>query len=67
LQHVKFKPVFDLAYNPNGSFVPPAQEVLELEYKRELKNWFNSSLGRLPALTDTLPGRFKESLENSKN
>ncbi|MEJ2324698.1 MAG: radical SAM/Cys-rich domain protein [Nitrospirota bacterium] len=39
--------LLNLVYNPPGAFLPPAQETLEGEYKRELGEKFGISFSRL--------------------
>ncbi len=51
-----------LVYNPAGPFLPPAQAVLEADYKRELKNRYGISFTRLYAFTNMPIGRFREIL-----
>jgi radical SAM/Cys-rich protein len=52
-----------LVYNPGGAFLPPAQDVLEADYKRELKNRYGISFTRLYVITNTPIGRFRETLD----
>lgn len=57
----------DLAYNPGGGFLPPEQDRLEEEYKRELKNRFGVHFSSLLCLTNMPIGRFLGDLdENGK-
>jgi radical SAM/Cys-rich protein len=52
----------NLVYNPQGAFLPPAQNNIEEEYKKELKSRFNISFNRLYTFTNMPIGRFKEFL-----
>lgn len=51
-----------LVYNPGGAFLPPAQDALEADYKRELKNRYGISFTRLYAFTNMPIGRFHDFL-----
>lgn len=44
--------VLDLVYNPVGPSLPPAQEGLEEDYRRELRELFGIEFNRLYALTN---------------
>lgn len=54
-----------LVYNPQGAFLPPAQDTLEEEYKKELKSRFNISFNRLYTFTNMPIGRFKDFLDRT--
>jgi radical SAM/Cys-rich protein len=56
-----------LVYNPQGAFLPPAQDALEEEYKKELKSRFNISFNRLYTFTNMPIGRFKDFLDRTSN
>ena len=47
-----------LVYNPVGAFLPPAQEELEADYKRELQTHFGIVFNKLYALANLPIGRF---------
>jgi radical SAM/Cys-rich protein len=47
-----------LVYNPVGAFLPPSQEELEGDYKRELKKHFGIKFNKLYALSNLPIGRF---------
>src|SRR5437667_4187492 len=47
-----------LVYNPVGAFLPPSQDELEVDYKRELKKHFGIVFNNLYALTNLPIGRF---------
>jgi radical SAM/Cys-rich protein len=57
--------LLNLVYNPPGAFLPPAQETLEGEYKRELGEKFGISFSRLFTFTNMHIGRFREFLAAS--
>ena len=52
----------DLVYNPVGYGLPPAQEMLEADYKRELKQRFGVVFNRLWAITNMPIKRFERQL-----
>jgi len=54
-----------LVYNPVGAFLPPSQEDLEAEYKRELQKHFGISFNRLYALSNLPIGRFASYLRHN--
>jgi radical SAM/Cys-rich protein len=54
-----------LVYNPAGAFLPPAQDELELDYKRELKKHFGIVFNKLYALTNLPVGRFASYLRHN--
>ena len=47
-----------LIYNPVGAFLPPSQNELEADYKRELKKHFGIVFNNLYTLTNLPVGRF---------
>jgi|GEM_PF-279174 len=55
----------DLVYNPNGAFLPPDQEELEADYKRELKAHFDIDFDRLFTITNMPIARYKSWLKNN--
>jgi radical SAM/Cys-rich protein len=55
--------VLDLVYNPAGAFLPPNQEKLEGEYRRELQERFGISFTNLLTMTNMPIGRFLEQLK----
>lgn len=59
--------VFDLVYNPVGAFLPPSQEGLEKDYKRELKNKFGVVFNNLYTITNMPISRFLDYLIVSGN
>src|SRR5581483_3748104 len=54
-----------LVYNPVGASLPPSQQELESEYKRELKRHFGISFNRLYALSNLPVGRFASYLRHN--
>jgi radical SAM/Cys-rich protein len=54
-----------LVYNPVGAFLPPLQDELETDYKRELKKHFGIVFNKLYALTNLPIGRFASYLQHS--
>lgn len=57
----------NLVFNPQGAFLPPAQEMLETEYKRELKEHFGITFDHLYAFTNMPIGRFRDFLVRTGN
>ncbi len=54
--------ILNLMYNPTGPYLPSAQEVLEQDYKRELKNQFGIIFNHLYTLTNMPILRFGNKL-----
>ena len=54
--------LLDLVYNPGGAFLPGAQEKLQNDYKRELKQYFNLEFNQLYTITNMPIKRFLEDL-----
>tara|TARA_B100000809_G_scaffold57505_2_gene53630 strand:+ start:5653 stop:6681 length:1029 start_codon:yes stop_codon:yes gene_type:complete len=52
----------DLVFNPGGASLPPEQEALELDYKRELKELFNIEFNSLYTITNLPISRFLDFL-----
>ncbi|WP_250658633.1 arsenosugar biosynthesis radical SAM (seleno)protein ArsS [Alkalimarinus coralli] len=50
--------VLNLVYNPGGPFLPPPQEQLELDYKRELYDRFGIEFNQLFSITNMPISRF---------
>ncbi len=57
----------NLVYNPPGAFLPPQQDLLEAEYKRELQSKFGISFNSLYTFTNMPIGRFKDFLMRTGN
>ncbi len=53
----------DLAYNPGGAFLPPAQAQLEADYRKELKELFDIEFNQLLSLSNLPIDRFAEDLQ----
>ena len=51
-----------LVYNPGGPFLPPGQDALEADYRRELGTRFGISFSGLIAITNIPVGRFQNEL-----
>ncbi len=60
-------PILNLVYNPVGAFLPPAQESLERDYKRELAAKFSIEFNHLLAITNMPIHRFKAQLVRLKS
>jgi radical SAM/Cys-rich protein len=56
-----------LVYNPVGAFLPPSQDTLEADYKRELKKHFGIVFNNLYALANLPIGRFASYLRRNRN
>lgn len=52
----------DLVYNPSGAFLPPSQESLEGDYKRELLDNFGIEFNNLITITNMPIKRFADHL-----
>ena len=59
--------ILNLVYNPTGAFLPPNQEALEMDYKRELKNKFGLVFNNLFTITNLPISRFLDYLIQSGN
>ena len=59
--------VLDLVYNPNGAFLPDAQESLQALFKRKLSTKFDISFNSLFAITNLPIARFLDYLLQSGN
>lgn len=55
----------DLVYNPGGPSLPPPQEKLEADYRRELDRQFGLRFTRLYTITNMPIGRFQHDLERA--
>jgi radical SAM/Cys-rich protein len=54
-----------LIYNPNGAFLPPPQDELEADYRRELHEHFGIVFNRLYTITNLPIARFASWLKNN--
>ena len=52
----------DLVYNPGGAFLPGNQVKLQIDYKRELKQFFNLEFNQLYTITNMPIKRFLDDL-----
>ena len=59
--------ILNLIYNPVGAFLPPRQEAIEADFKRELKLRHNVSFNRLYTITNMPIKRFLDYLRRSGN
>lgn len=59
--------LLNLVYNPVGAFLPPAQESIEADFKRELMNRYGISFNRLFTITNMPIKRFLDYLRRSGN
>ncbi len=59
--------VLNLVYNPVGPHLPPSQEALEADYKRELLARFGVTFNRLYTITNLPIRRFLDDLRRSGN
>jgi len=59
--------VLNLVYNPTGAFLPPAQEAIEADFRRELKTRYDVSFDNLFTITNIPIARFLDWLRRSKN
>ncbi len=57
----------NLVYNPNGAFLPPSQQVLEADYKKQLKENFGISFNQLLTITNMPISRFGSMLLSKDN
>lgn len=55
----------DLVYNPVGATLPPAQQTLEEDYRRELRKAFNVQFSSLICITNMPIKRFADDLRRS--
>ncbi len=60
------EPSLSLVYNPGGPFLPPRQEDLEAEYRRELESRFGLRFSSLLTITNMPIGRFWTTLVQQK-
>jgi radical SAM/Cys-rich protein len=62
---VKPELALDLVYNPGGAFLPPEQEALEADYRRELGARHGIRFSHLRTITNMPLGRFQEILRRA--
>jgi len=54
----------NLVYNPVGAFLPPSQESIESDYRRELRSRFGIVFNNLYTITNMPIFRFRDQLKN---
>ncbi len=59
--------ILNLVYNPVGSFLPPAQEAIEKDFKRELMTRYGIVFNQLFTITNMPINRFLDYLRRSGN
>lgn len=59
--------VLNLVYNPTGAFLPPAQNAIEADFKRELKARYDVYFNNLYTITNMPVARFLDYLRRSGN
>jgi radical SAM/Cys-rich protein len=59
--------LLNLVYNPVGAFLPPRQEAIEGDYRRELQRRFGIEFNRLYTITNMPINRFLEYLIETGN
>lgn len=57
----------NLVYNPGGAFLPPAQQAIESEFRRELMRRYGIFFNHLFTITNVPVGRFLDFLLNTGN
>lgn len=59
--------ILNLVFNPVGAFLPPAQNAIEVDFKRELKTRYGIVFNNLFTITNMPIARFLDWLRRSKN
>ncbi len=59
--------VLNLVYNPGGAFLPPAQNAIEADFKRELDKRYDISFNQLFTIANMPLGRFLDFLKRTGN
>ena len=59
--------ILNLVYNPVGAFLPPSQETIEADFRRELKNRYDVLFDRLFTITNMPIARYLDWLRRSGN
>jgi radical SAM/Cys-rich protein len=57
----------DLVYNPIGAYLPPPQQAIEADFKRELARRYGIQFNRLYTITNMPISRFRSFLQASGN
>jgi len=61
------KLILNLVYNPVGAFLPPVQESIEADFKRELKTRYDVVFNNLYTITNMPIARYLDWLRSSRN
>ena len=61
------KLILNLVYNPVGAFLPPVQESIEADFKRELKTRYDVVFNSLYTITNMPIARYLDWLRSSRN
>ncbi|MGI8641973.1 MAG: arsenosugar biosynthesis radical SAM (seleno)protein ArsS [Pyrinomonadaceae bacterium] len=64
---IEENPALNLVYNPVGAFLPPSQESIEADFRRELKTRYDISFNNLFTITNMPIARYLDWLRRSKN
>ena len=59
--------LLNLVYNPAGAFLPPAQEVLQMEYKKALEERYNIRFNQLYTIVNMPISRYLDYLLSAGN
>jgi radical SAM/Cys-rich protein len=59
--------ILNLVYNPAGAFLPPSQNGVDADFRRELKKRYGRSFSNIFTITNMPVGRFLNFLESSGN
>lgn len=59
--------VLNLVYNPGGAYLPPAQDAIEIDFRRELARRHDVTFTSLFTITNMPIGRFRDFLERTGN
>jgi radical SAM/Cys-rich protein len=59
--------VLNLVYNPAGAFLPPPQDAIEADFKRELQTRYDLHFNQLFTITNMPVARFLDFLRRSNN
>ncbi|HEV8160404.1 MAG TPA: DUF3641 domain-containing protein, partial [Pyrinomonadaceae bacterium] len=57
----------NLVYNPVGAFLPPVQESIEADFRRELKMRYDITFNNLYTITNMPIARYLDWLRSSRN
>ncbi len=61
------KLILNLVYNPVGAFLPPVQESIEADFRRELKGRYDITFNNLYTITNMPIARYLDWLRSSRN